>query len=389
MLIVNRQMLDVGVFSFGDVSGETTAFDSSGDGVLNDRQITLTGGEVFTFGDGDKNLFTGQVTDMGGDRDGPRAGLFKVEVNQNYEPVNQNDPNLTFNADIGYWDVSNVETMEAMFNRADAFNQDIGAWDVSNVESTWQMFDSASSFNQDIGAWDVSKVEYMARMFNRAHAFNQDIGAWDVSKVTYMGGMFWDASSFNQDLRNWNVQEGLNNFGFAEDATSFAEVHHPIWDVETRRLQIDFQRRRDGIVARAESFVETGRGNIDDLAAALEIDYLATLERLERGATLSLRPVEGLTTVTYDGERHYRLAYTASSPFQKLENEVRASHSKHERDYWGEWLALTTSSSGDRTELYCLFRKISQIPRKVRDVRMELLSFSQSGGLTKISFLCR
>ena len=39
----------------------------------------------------------------------------------------------TFNQDIGYWDTSNVATMQQMFAGTDAFNQDIGHWDTSNV----------------------------------------------------------------------------------------------------------------------------------------------------------------------------------------------------------------------------------------------------------------
>lgn len=149
-------------------------------------------------------------------------------------------------------------------------------------------------------------------------------------------------------------------------------------------LTAEFQHRRDGIIAQAENFVETGRGNIDDLAAALEIDHLGTLDRLERGATLRLGPVEGLATVTHDGERHYRVNHVTSSPFARLEREFRSK-----QDFsWENWMALTQSAMPDRTELSCLFERISTVPQEVRDVRVELLSFSQGSNSTVISFSC-
>ena len=39
------------------------------------------------------------------------------------------------------------------------------------------------SFDQDIGAWNVGAVTDMTDMFREA-PFNQDIGAWDAGAVT-------------------------------------------------------------------------------------------------------------------------------------------------------------------------------------------------------------
>ncbi|MEX0778521.1 MAG: BspA family leucine-rich repeat surface protein [Balneolales bacterium] len=119
---------------------------------------------------------------------------------------------VSFNADIGNWDVSHVTTMQRMFLGAESFNQDIGSWDVSKVTDMYQMFFDAQSFNQHIGGWDVSSVTSIRAMFAGATAFNQDIGDWDVSGVTGsdMSAVFNNASSFNQDIGNWDVSNVSN-----------------------------------------------------------------------------------------------------------------------------------------------------------------------------------
>ena len=118
-----------------------------------------------------------------------------------------------FNADITSWDVSNITSMDRLFEET-AFNQPIGIWNVSNVTDMGGMFDGTTAFNQPIGNWDVSNVTRMDFMFSGATAFNQDISSWDVSNVTAMNNMFINASLFNQDLSSWNVlnaSRGLDN----------------------------------------------------------------------------------------------------------------------------------------------------------------------------------
>ena len=63
------------------------------------------------------------------------------------------------------------------------------------------------SFNQDIGGWNVSNVTIMVKMFYGACAFNQDIGEWKVGKVTDMEGMLTGAglstSNYDRLLVGW------------------------------------------------------------------------------------------------------------------------------------------------------------------------------------------
>ncbi len=126
-----------------------------------------------------------------------------------------------FNGDISKWDVSSVETMEAIFFRATSFNQSLNSWTVSEVRNMSYMFSGATSFNQSLNSWDVSKVENMNYMFNNATAFNQNLNTWTVSEVTDMIAMFDGATSFNQSLNTWTVSKVENMHGMFRSATAF------------------------------------------------------------------------------------------------------------------------------------------------------------------------
>lgn len=113
-------------------------------------------------------------------------------------------------ANIGSWNVSNVQKMYVTFGEASLFNQNIGNWDVSNVTDMTSMLFKASSFNQNVGSWNVSNVKIMGSLFYGASVFNQDISLWNVSAVTNMRTMFLEATSFNQNIGSWNVSNVLD-----------------------------------------------------------------------------------------------------------------------------------------------------------------------------------
>jgi surface protein len=136
----------------------------------------------------------------------------------------------SFNQPIGDWDVSNVTDMGAMFQDAQSFNQPIGDWDVNNVTDMGAMFDGAKSFNQPIGDWDVSCVTDMNDMFTNTKTFNQHIGDWDVSNVTNMIEMFSNAKAFNQPIGDWNVSSVTNMAKMFIHAEAFNH-HIGDWDV--------------------------------------------------------------------------------------------------------------------------------------------------------------
>ena len=120
--------------------------------------------------------------------------------------------NSLFSGDISNWDVSSVVDMNRMFTRSQ-FNGDISNWDVSSVTNMGLMF-PLSQFNGDISNWDVSSVISMLYMFSGSQ-FNGDISNWDVSNVFTMESMFVDNLKFNQDLSNWNVSNVTTCVGFS------------------------------------------------------------------------------------------------------------------------------------------------------------------------------
>ena len=119
---------------------------------------------------------------------------------------------------IGFWDVSQVTNMDALFKDAKDFNEDIAWWTVGQVTSMQSMFHGASSFNQPLNAWNVEQVKTMTDMFAGASSFNQPLNKWNVGQVTTMQSMFDAASSFNQPLNEWNVEQVTRMGGSAHEA---------------------------------------------------------------------------------------------------------------------------------------------------------------------------
>ena len=135
-----------------------------------------------------------------------------------------------FNGDISSWNVSAVTYTDSMFEGASSFNGDISSWNVSAVTDMNNMFNGASSFNQTLNDWDVSKVTDMFYIFNDASSFNGDISSWNVSAVTDMTNMFYASSSFNGDISSWNVSAVTDMTNMFYDASSFNQTLND-WDV--------------------------------------------------------------------------------------------------------------------------------------------------------------
>ena len=141
---------------------------------------------------------------------------------------------LSFNGDIGDWDVSTVTDMSATFAATSSFDQDISGWDVSNVISMEGMF-LASKFNQDLSSWGnkLGNVQKMVNMFLN-NSFFEGLGLeeWNVGNVTSMRGMFSGATVFNGDIEAWDTGNVTSMAGMFKDATAF-DRNLGAWDLSS------------------------------------------------------------------------------------------------------------------------------------------------------------
>ncbi|MDT0622608.1 BspA family leucine-rich repeat surface protein [Croceitalea vernalis] len=115
--------------------------------------------------------------------------------------------NLVGNLKFNEWNMSNIEEMQSMFNRAILFNQPLNNWNTEKALNINGMFAYAASFNQSINSWNIENVENIGVMFGFASSFNQSLQDWDTSSVTNMNGVFAEAITFNQSLENWDVSK--------------------------------------------------------------------------------------------------------------------------------------------------------------------------------------
>ena len=131
------------------------------------------------------------------------------------------DRAISFNGDISNWNVENVVEFDEMFKDATSFNQNIGDWKLNKLISTTGMFHGALSFNQNLNNWNVSNTQYMQRMFKGAIAFNGKIDNWNTSKVTNMNEIFMEAKTFNQNISDWDVSNVKSMIRMFKEAVSF------------------------------------------------------------------------------------------------------------------------------------------------------------------------
>ena len=150
-------------------------------------------------------------------------------------------------------------------------------------------------------------------------------------------------------------------------------------------LAAEFQARRGALETETRHFLNTGHGTLEDLAAALHLEQIAALGRLEQGIQLQIGPARTIDTVEHDGATHYRVEYSVRSRFARLESEFRQKRGFR----WENWMSMPVSNSVFR--FGCLFGSAHEIPRQEQEVTARLAAFGTDFmmGDTLVSLLCR
>ena len=252
--IIDREMLDVMIENGEDVTKVcTTKIDDMSE-LISWRNIGIINSASF-----DQDISTWDLTNVNNMNSMfDRASSFNQDIS-NWNVGNVSDMErcfvdaISFNQPIGSWDVSQVTSMIAMFLNTASFDQDLGSWDVGNVTGMRQMF-QLTPFNQDISKWDVSNVTTMSTMFYENIYFNQDISNWNVSEVTDFRMMFEGAKSFNQDISSWNVSKASYMSNMFESASSFNQDLSG-WNVDKVRSCKEFRYNASNYQLRTPEFL--------------------------------------------------------------------------------------------------------------------------------------
>ena len=117
-----------------------------------------------------------------------------------------------FNQPLDRWDVSNVMSMECMFENCNQFNQPLNTWDTQNVVDMSHMFERCFRFNQQLNRWNVENVIYMGSMFRYCYAFNQPLDMWKCLSIINICDMFAHAVTFNSSLPQFECGDELVDY---------------------------------------------------------------------------------------------------------------------------------------------------------------------------------
>lgn len=114
------------------------------------------------------------------------------------------------------------------FFLADLLNDpNISLWDMTNITSLNSMFNACKAFNQPVNQWNVANVTDMNGVFNGAAAFNQTIKDWAVSQVTVISYLFNGASSFNKDLSSMIFKSNVTRTNYDTNAPAWNAAYRP------------------------------------------------------------------------------------------------------------------------------------------------------------------
>ena len=140
---------------------------------------------------------------------------------------------------IGGWDMSNVETMFAMFARAYKLKElDVSNWDTGNVTSLYAMFQMCFDLEYlDVADWDVSKVTDFSFLFKGTgnqgdmKINNLDVSNWDTSSAKTFQCMFYGCAQITElDLSTWKTDNLEDLSHMFADCYKLQEVSFAGWN---------------------------------------------------------------------------------------------------------------------------------------------------------------
>jgi len=147
-----------------------------------------------------------------------------------------------FNQNLKSWDVSSCTNFQAMFELTNyAGDVSEWKINTSAPVNMRRMFNACPLFNSDIStkvvnpglptqytAWDMSQVTSLQEMFQSDDAFNQPIGNWDTGNVTTVQEMLKGTAVFNQDISGWSIASLQNATGFLESNGAFSTTNYDL-----------------------------------------------------------------------------------------------------------------------------------------------------------------
>ena len=140
---------------------------------------------------------------------------------------------------IGGWDMSNVETMFAMFARAYKLKTlDVSNWNTSSVTSLYAMFQMCFDLEYlDVADWNVSKVTDFSFLFKGTgnkgdmKINNLDISKWDTSSAKTFQCMFYGCAQITElDLSTWKTDNLEDMSHMFADCYKLAKISFAGWN---------------------------------------------------------------------------------------------------------------------------------------------------------------
>lgn len=121
-------------------------------------------------------------------------------------------------AAVAQWDISNITSLDYVFNTSQNITFDVSQWATSHITSFIGTFAYSDYNNPGLANLDTSSAMTMYAMFRQNYGFSIDISNWDISSLTNAGLMFLhvilDTELYSNILSGWGSQQVQPNVSF-------------------------------------------------------------------------------------------------------------------------------------------------------------------------------